>query len=192
MKNIFTKGPLGRRRWLWALGIIVCLGVGVWGLWGQQATPPPKPTPQVQHPRMEGLSLTEIQDGDKRWVLAAKKADFHLEQSTVSISGVGVEFYGPDEDIRVKADTGEFNTKTRVLSLKGNVEMQRKDLTIQTSEATYLPQERALVAPGQVVIIEPNLKIEGKEVRVELAAKKFTMAQHQLTELKVRDWRVKP
>jgi LPS export ABC transporter protein LptC len=141
---------------------------------------------------MEGLSLTEIQEGDKRWVLAAKKADFHPEQDTVSISGVRVEFYGPGEDIRVKADEGVFHTKTRVLTLKGHVEMQRGDLTIQTNEATYLPSEQVLVAPQDVVISEPRLKIAGKEVRVELAAKKLIIAQHRLTEVQVQDWRVKP
>jgi LPS export ABC transporter protein LptC len=141
---------------------------------------------------MEGLSLTEIQDGDKRWVLSAKKADFQPGESTVKISDVGVEFYGPEEDIRVKADTGVFNTKTRVLTLQGHVKMQRQDLTIETSEATYLPQDRVLVAPEHVVIVEPNLRIEGKGVRVELAAKKLIMAQHQFTEVKIKEWRGKP
>jgi LPS export ABC transporter protein LptC len=140
---------------------------------------------------MEGLSLTEIHEGDKRWVLEAKKADFHPDQATVSISGVRVEFFGPGEDIRVKADEGLFHTKTRVLTLKGHVEMKRGDLIIQTSEATYLPNERVLLAPQDVVIMEPRLKVEGKEVRVELAAKKVIMAQHRLTEVKVQDWRVK-
>jgi len=140
---------------------------------------------------MEGLSLTEIHEGDKTWVLEAKKADFHPEQNTVSISGVRVEFFGPGEDIRVKADAGLFNTKTRVLTLKGQVEMKRRDLMITTREATYVPDERALVAPEHVVIAEPGLKVEGRGLRVELAAKKLIMAQHHLTEFQVKDWRGK-
>jgi LPS export ABC transporter protein LptC len=195
MKNILGRGPSTWRRswWLWGLVTVFVAGLGAWGLWGQRpAPPPPKPAATVQHPKMEGLSLTEIQEGDKRWVLAAKKADFHPDQDIVSISDVKVEFFGPGEDIRVVADEGLFHTKTRVLTLKGHVEMQRGDLIIQTGEATYLPSERALVAPQDVVIIEPSLRVEGKEVRVELAAKKLIMAQHHLTELKVQDWRVKP
>jgi len=39
------------------------------------------------------------------------------------------------------------------------------------------------------VITEPGLRVEGKEMRVELAAKKLVMAQHHLTELQVKDWR---
>lgn len=194
MKNNFAKGPSPRRRsrWLWVLGALVVVGLGAWGLLGQKPPPPPKkPAAPANVPRMEGLSLTEIHEGDKRWVLEAKKADFHPTQSTVSINGVRVEFFGPGEEIRVQADEGLFNTKTRVLTLKGNVEMRRGNLNIQTSEATYLPDERVLLAPQDVVISEPKLKVEGKGVRVELAAKKVIMAQHRLTEVKVRDWRGK-
>ena len=93
---------------------------------------------------MEGLSLTEIHEGDKTWVLEAKKADFHPDQTTIGITGVRVEFFGPGEDIRVKSETGLFNTKTRVLTLKGQVEMRRGDLLVQTSVATYVPAERRL------------------------------------------------
>ena len=194
MKNNLGKRPAGRGRsqWLWALGVMVILGVGAWGLWGHQPPPPPpKPATPAQPPHMEGLSLTEIHEGDKTWVLEAKKADFHPEQDTISISGVRVEFFGPGEDIRVKSEAGLFNTKTRVLTLTGQVEMQRGDLLVATSEATYVPDERVLLAPEHVVITEPGLKVEGKDMRVELATKKLVIAQHHLTELQVKDWRGK-
>jgi LPS export ABC transporter protein LptC len=185
-------GGRGRSHWLWALGVIVFLGVGAWGLWGQRPPPPPpKPATPAQPPRMEGLSLTEIHEGDKTWVLEAKKADFHPDQSTISITGVRVEFFGPGEDIRVKSEAGLFNTKTRVLTLTGQVEMKRGDLLVTTSEATYLPDERVLLAPEHVVITEVGLKVEGRGLRVELAAKKLVMTQHHLTELQVKDWRGK-
>lgn len=191
--NIGRKGRgWGHSQWLRGLGVMLILGVGAWALWGRQTPPPPaKPVSAAAPPRMEGLSLTEIHEGDKTWVLEAKKADFHPEQDTVSISGVRVEFFGPGEDIRVKADTGLFNTKTRVLSLNGQVEMRRSDLMVTTNEATYVPAERVLLAPEHVVITEPGLKVEGRGLRVELAAKKLVMAQHHFTEFLVKDWRGK-
>ncbi|MBU4448967.1 MAG: LPS export ABC transporter periplasmic protein LptC, partial [Proteobacteria bacterium] len=159
--NIGRRGHgRGRSKWLWVLGVMVILGVGAWGFWGHRPPPPPpKPLAAAQPPRMEGLSLTEIHEGDKTWVLEAKKADFHPDQTTISISGIRVEFFGPGEDIRVKADAGLFNTKTRVLTLTGQVEMKRGDLLIQTSVATFVPAERALLAPEEVVITEPGLKV---------------------------------
>jgi LPS export ABC transporter protein LptC len=194
MKNNTDRRPAGRGRsqWLWVLGAVVLLGVGAWGIWGYgPPPPPPKPATPAQPPRMEGLSLTEIHEGDKTWVLEAKKADFHPEQDTISISTVRVEFFGPGEDIRVKSEAGLFNTKTRVLTLTGKVEMRRGDLLVQTSLATYLPEERTLLTPEEVVITEPGLRVEGKGMRVELAVKKLIMTQHHLTELTVKNWRGK-
>ncbi len=193
MKNNTGRGSgrRGRSQWLWVLGVVVFLGVGAWGLWGHRPPPPPKPATPAQLPRMEGLSLTEIHEGDKTWILEAKKADFHPDQDTISISVVRVEFFGPGEDIRVKSEAGLFNTKTRVLTLTGKVEMRRGELIVQTSVATYMPEERALLGPEEVVITEPGLRVEGKGMRVELAAKKLIMTQHHLTELRVKDWRGK-
>jgi LPS export ABC transporter protein LptC len=180
------------RRWLWGLALALCLGVGLWGLWSRQAPPPSQPAASVRTPKMEGLSLTEIHEGNRTWILEAKKADFRPDQMTVAISGVRVEFFGPGEDIRVKADQGLFNTKTRVLTLKGQVEMKSGDLSVQTNVATFLPEERALLAPENVVISKPGLKVEGKGMRVELAAKKLIMAQHHLTEMQVPARRGRP
>jgi LPS export ABC transporter protein LptC len=193
MENNLHKGSAGRgrSRWLWVLGGIAFLVVGAWGLWSHQPPPPPKTALPAQPPQMEGLSLTEIHEGDKTWVLEAKKADFHPDQTTISITGVRVEFFAPGEDIRVKAEAGLFNTKTRVLTLKGQVEMRRGDFLVQTSVATFMPTERTLLAPEEVVITEPGLKVEGKGLRVELATKKLVIAQHHFTELQVKDWRGK-
>ncbi|MFH1596240.1 MAG: LPS export ABC transporter periplasmic protein LptC [Pseudomonadota bacterium] len=183
------------RKWKWWLGLgLVVLTVGLWGIWGRRPPPPPTPQPPAAaKSRMEGLSLTEIQDGDRRWVLSAQKADFRQEQMEISITGVGVEFFGPGEHIRVKADEGLFHTKTRVLTLKGQVEMQRGELLIKTGLAIYQPNERFLLAPEEVVLTEPNLKVRGKGLKVELAHKRLVLAQHQLTEIKPKtDWGLKP
>jgi hypothetical protein len=50
-----------------------------------------------------------------------------------------------------------------------------------------------LLAPEEVVLTEPNLKVRGKGLKVELAHKRLVLAQHQLTEIKPKtDWGLKP
>jgi len=192
MKIIMSKRPKGWRRflsWPWLAGLAVLVAVSAWGLTEMlRPAPPPPPPPAAAAPaRMEGLSLTEVQDGDKRWVLEAKQADFDKDHLQVKISGVKVEFFGPGEHVTVKADEGLFHTKTRVLTLKGEVEMERGDLRVKTGLATYEPSSRVLVAPEDVVLSEPMLRVQGKGLRVELAAKKLVLAQHRLTEVKVKE-----
>jgi LPS export ABC transporter protein LptC len=192
MKNYAPQGRPGWRRFLgrrWLVLWLALIGAGGWGLAElRRPAPPPPPPPAAAAPaRMQGLALTEIQDGDKRWVLEAKKADFLKDKDEVSISGVKVEFFGPGEHIKVKADEGLFQTKSRFLTLKGRVEVERGDLRIQTSLATYDPAGRILAAPEEVLLTEPTLRVQGKGLRVWLAEKKLVLAQHGLTEVKVQE-----
>ncbi len=176
-------------RWIWLALLVLLVGLGAWGLGvlNRPAPPPPKPPPAETSSRMETMSLTEIQEGDKRWVLEGKKADISKDQERVNLSGVRVEFFGPGEHLKVKADEGLFQTKTRILTLSGNVEMEQGDLLVKTSVATYDPNGRVLVSPEDVVLTEPTLRIEGKGLRVWLAEKRMVLSQHRLTEVKVQE-----
>ncbi|MFZ5450599.1 MAG: LPS export ABC transporter periplasmic protein LptC [Thermodesulfobacteriota bacterium] len=178
--------------WKSLTGLLILAGLGVWGLYAwTQPPPPPPPKPQAQaqgkaRARMETLALTEIQEGDKRWTLDAQSADFLKDKMEVRIKGVKVEFFGgPDKVVKVKAKEGLINTKTRVLTLQGGVEMVSGDLRITTDRVTYQPVERLLLAPDEVTLEEPRLKIQGKDLQVKLAEKKLILAQHRLTQIKV-------
>ena len=192
MEKFRRRTRRGWRRflgWQWLAGLALFLGLGAWGLseLNRPAPPPPPPPPTEAPSRMETLSLTEIQEGDKRWVLEGQKADFLKDRDEVSITKVKVEFFGPGEHVKVRADEGLFQTKTRFLTLKGNVEMERGDLLVKTSLATYEPGSRVLVAPEDVVLTEPTLRVQGKGLQVWLADKRLALAQHRLTEVKVQE-----
>ena len=68
------------------------------------------------------------------------------------------------------------------------MEVQRGDLLIKTSTVTYQPAGRLLLAPEEVSLEEPGLRVQGKDLKVELAAKKLVLAQHRLTEVKTEGW----
>ena len=194
------KWPRRKRRrpiWIWALPlVVVLLGLGAWGLWGRRSPPPPPPVPApaAETPaRMETLALTEIQEGDKRWVLEALKADYHKERMEISISEVRVVFYSETgEPIHVKAQEGLFNTKTRVMTLRGQVVIDRGDLHVTTSLAIYKPEERLLLAPEEVVMETPRIRVTGKDLTVKTVEKKLVLAQHHHTEIKYVEGRTAP
>jgi len=177
-----------QKRWIWLLGLVVLLGMGAWAVFGLRPPPPPpaKQTPGEEAPaRMETLSMAEIQEGGKRWVLEGLKADYHKDRLEIEITDVRVVFYGESgEPIHVRAKEGLFNTKTRVMTLRGDVVMDRADLHVTTSLAIYRPEEKLLVAPEDVVMETPRIKVTGKDLRVKTAEKKLVLAQHRLTEIK--------
>lgn len=181
--RFFRKGPL---RLLLALALLGGLGWGAYQLWGRRPPPPP---PKVQAPTahvMEGLSLTEVQDGVKRWVLEANSADYRKDQNEIFITGIYLEFYGEgDRVISLSCREGRLDTKTRALTLQDHVEVSQGDLKIITDLVRYLPKERLLVAPNEVVMENPRLRVQGSDLTVFLAGKRLVLNHHRLTEVVV-------
>jgi LPS export ABC transporter protein LptC len=169
---------------------MLATGLAAWVLWDRRPPPPPAP-PQVAleasaRPKMEALSLTEVEEGGKRWTLAAESAEYLKDRDEIRIIGIQVEFFGEGGRVlRLSCQEGLIHTKTRALTLKGAVVLKDGDLTITTGLARYQPKERVLVAPEGVVLESPRVKVQGKDLRVELAAKRLTLTQHQSTEVKL-------
>jgi LPS export ABC transporter protein LptC len=135
---------------------------------------------------MEALSLTEVEEGGKRWTLEAENAEYLKDRDEIRILGIRVEFFGEaGRMLRLSCQEGLIHTKTRVLSLKGEVVLKDGDLIITTDLVDYQPKERVLVAPEGVVLESPRLKVQGKDLRVYLAEKRLIMTQHQSTEVKM-------
>jgi LPS export ABC transporter protein LptC len=177
------------------IGILLVIGLAAWSLFGGRAPAPPPPTPKQAetpaHPKMESLSLIEVEDGGKRWTLDAQDAEYLKERDEIRITGIKVEFYGEGGRVlKISCEEGLINTKTRALTLKGQVLLQEGDLIIRTAEVHYQPEERLLLAPEGVVLESPRAKIQGKGLRVELAQKRLTLAQHQSTQVQIkgRNW----
>lgn len=182
-----------QKRGLVALALLLAAGLTAWGLLGRQ-TPAPPPQAQAEasaRPQMETLSLTEVEEGGKRWTLEAQNAEYVKDRDEIRITGIEVEFFGEGERVlKISCEEGLINTKTRVLALKGRVVLREGDLTIKTELVRYQPQERLLLAPEDVVLESPRVKIQGKGLRVELAVQRLTLTQHQSTQVKVegRKW----
>ena len=164
--------------------------VGAWGLseLNRPAPPPPKPPPPAAPSRMETLSLTEI--SGRRQALGAGRRNTRILikiRMQVKISGVKVDFFGPGEHVKVKADEGLFHTKTRVLTLKGNVEMDAGRAADQDQPGHLRTRQPGADGPGRRAPDRTDPEGPGQGPAGGLAEKKLVLAQHRLTEVKVQE-----
>jgi LPS export ABC transporter protein LptC len=165
------------------------LGLAIAGLWWYLTPAPPPPKPAVssgEKAKMESLSLTEIEEGGQRWKLKAAKAEYLKNSDEIRIRDVYLEFYGTDQQtVYLWGQEGLVNTKSRNLVIKGDVKLQKGDVTIYTPEIQYLQKERTLVAPDEVILVSPQVQVSGKDLHIDLAKKSLVLKQHELTKVKV-------
>jgi len=166
--------------------LLVCLGPAL----SADDTPPANPAPPPISPEKQGemreIRLTEIQDGEKKWVLTAADADYLKDRGQIFIKKVWVEIFGKDDTtVIITGDEGIIDIKTRALTLEGNVQAQTRDYNFSTASVQYDPQLRLLSAPGAVKVQGPRLIVEGKGMTVDLREKKLSLAEHTLTKLRV-------
>jgi LPS export ABC transporter protein LptC len=141
---------------------------------------------------MEGLSLNEIQDGAKRWVLEADRARYLQDRREIEVTGIRLEFYGEGgRVIRLNCREGRVDTATRSLTLAGEVEVSDGDLTVTTGLIRYLPQERLLLAPEEVTLTTPRLRVTGRDLSIFVAHRRLVLKEHRVTEVRdMEGWRL--
>ena len=170
----------------WVLGLVLLLSLPLKG-----AEPPPlSPAPPTIAPGKQGemkeIRLTEIQEGEKKWVLTAADADYLKDKDRIHINKVWVEIFGKDNDnVIITGDSGFIDIKSRDLTLQGNVHAQSAGYEFATHLVHYDPKARVLSAPEQVKVQGPRLYVEGKGMIVDLKQKKLDIAEHTITKLRI-------
>ena len=172
------------RLWLLAIwGLTVFL---VLPLPATDTPPPPPPLAPEKQGEMQEILLTEIQEGDKKWVLKAANADYVRDKDRIVLSRVWVEIYGLEGGtLIITGDTGFIGIKTRDLTLTGNVQAKGPNYTFTSDEVHYNPQTRILSAPGPVRLESPRVVVEGRNMTVDLKTHKLDLAQHSKTRLRL-------
>jgi LPS export ABC transporter protein LptC len=165
---------------LLALGVSLALP----SISGAQEKAPP-PLAAEKQGEMREIRLTEIQGGDKKWVLQADNADYIKDKDRILLSRVEVEIYGQDgSTMTITADAGLIGIKSRDLTLKGNVQAKSADYTFTGEEVHYDPHTRTLTAPGPVKLAGARLVVEGRDLTVDLKQNRLNLAQHTKTRLR--------
>jgi LPS export ABC transporter protein LptC len=186
-----TRGkPLRfRQRLPMLLTLLGLVALAAGGLWWYFTPAPPPPKLEVssgEKAKMESLSLTEIEEGGLRWKLKATKAEYLTSRDEIRIRDVYLEFYGSDQQtVYLWGKVGLVNTKTRDLVIKGDVKLQKGDVTIYTPEIQYFQKDRTLVAPDDVLLEGPQAQVLGKDLHIDLTKKYLVLKQHRLTKVKV-------
>ncbi len=168
------------------LGIVIGLSLPLKGEEHPAVNPSPPTIAPEKQGEMKEIRLTEIQEGEKKWVLTAAEADYLKDKDRIHINKVWVEIFGKNNDnVIITGESGFIDIKSRDLTLEGSVRAQSADYEFTSELVRYDPKNRVLSAPGPVKVQGPRLYVEGKGMTIDLRQKKLDIAEHTVTKLHV-------
>ncbi len=81
---------------------------------------------------------TATKNGNKQWFLEADSAQFFAEKNMARLTDISVTFYlEDDQNIFLRADKGQLNTKTNDMTISGNVVVTMPQYTLKTESLNY-------------------------------------------------------
>lgn len=120
---------------------------------------------------LDNLHYTETQDGRKRWVLVADRAEYLRSSNLVRLAPVQLTFYdaGAFGDLTLTADHGELQEDTRQVDIWGDVVVVGAGgERLQTQSLRYLEQQRLLSTTEPIHYQATRLELTGVGLSIDL------------------------
>ena len=127
-------------------------------------------------PRVRGLTYTHVQDGVRKWSLAARGGRYDEETGIVTLYKPEVVFFQEKGgEITIRGKEGQYDQKNQVLHLKGEVLARTKDdKYLETDQITYSEIEQVADTNSWVTVGGPGFKVVGKGMLLVVPQSKVT------------------
>ncbi|MBI4799788.1 MAG: LPS export ABC transporter periplasmic protein LptC [Desulfarculus sp.] len=127
-------------------------------------------------PRVRGLTYTHVQDGVRKWSLAARGAKYDEDTGIVTLFKPEVVFFQEKGgEITIRGKVGQYDQKNQVVHLKEEVLARTKDgKYMETDQITYSEVEQVADTNSWVTVAGPGFKVVGKGMLVVVPQSKVT------------------
>ena len=125
--------------------------------------------------KLEKVTYSTVnEDNIKEWELRSDSARYFEDRELMFLEEVEVTLYSDGKTYHITANQGRFNTKTRDIEMKGQVEVVMPDSTkLQTETLNYEHQKKIITSKNFVTIRKEQVTINGVGVVISLDEKKL-------------------
>jgi LPS export ABC transporter protein LptC len=116
---------------------------------------------------IEGLRIVNKKNGQKNWVLIAKRADISDSGKKAYLTDLEMVIEG--KGIRVHADRGLYDMTDKNLSIAGKIIARGEDYTVTSDTAEYDGETGNLETESPVLIEGRRFRLRGKGMRIDSA-----------------------
>ncbi len=123
--------------------------------------PPPSPENTEASLTIKNFHHVATEDGIKKWTLEAASASLYSQKNIVRLNDISVIFFMHDnQNVTLKANTGELNSKTNDMNLIGSIIAVMPPYTLTTENLYYEHRLRIIQSHVPVKIIEGSMLLK--------------------------------
>ena len=146
--------------------------------------------------RAHNFHWTQMKAGERQWVLTAGEADYSADKTTLKLTDAVVTMVSSDgKPVVVNSPHADLtldgNHVTRA-HLTGGTIIHMGDYVLTTDEATFLPDDDKVDAPGLVTILGDGLKVTGVGLSGHPKTRVFELRDQVQTEVMPKSNSEKP
>ncbi len=116
---------------------------------------------------IEGLKIVNKKNGNRDWVLTAKRADITEKGENVRLSSI--EMTLEDNGITINADNGVYHPDSKNLTVNGRVTARMDDVSITTEDIELDSRAGTIKTDNQVIIQGKNFSLSGRGIEIRNA-----------------------
>lgn len=161
-----------------ALAVIVVAAVAAMAgtiLWNRPSSVPQRPVASQMPPNIDvalrKARFTEVLQGNVVWELVADRAEYDKQGETAFLTGITMEFAGngPPGKISLRAASGQYSTKTRNVSLRGDVLVQTANgARFRSQQVDYVAEGFRLITRETVVFEHQRLALTAVGMEMDI------------------------
>jgi len=134
--------------------------------------PPPPPENTEANLTIKNFHHVATENGIKKWTLDAAAASLYTSANTVKLDDISVIFFMNDhQDITLKAKTGELNSQTNNMALKGDIVAEMPPYRLTTQNLNYDHQSRIIRSDTPVIITGTSVLLKADTMSYEMDSK---------------------
>lgn len=136
---------------------------------------------------LKNFRWTQMKSDQIQWHLTAKEASYSNDKTSILLSDPNLSMVSEDgKKVVVTAPAATIAVSGNHVNsahLKGGLQIKYGDFVITTDEATFLPDNDAVTAPGKVMIVGQGLTATGVGLAGRPKERIFTLLSRTNTEI---------
>ena len=150
------------------MAVLAMLGAGFWWYAGREVMLPSIVEDVEVDLSLQGVRLSQGEDGRQSWTLLADSAKFDEESGLLHLTEPRVTYEDEDGPVFVQAPEGEVSQERNTARMWPRVQAEYREYTVTAERLEYAGKKDLISFFGKVVMVGENGVIRAPEAAIDL------------------------